>query len=280
MEVCKIKVSLISAKAMPMEPLPSGWKFAFTTGYGRWALSAGNRGGNPVVPMVPWEIVIEVRQGDNSLRHLVTGDENSLTAPSNFCPTLFFETVGGFKFLVWTKRQALFLRGNQGSWCRKYFPWQKPFTYFCALSAILFSGFYNDKQMIFLFNQFDPEWAEKGYMIDDQSFFRDSLGEKRPKVYNGYWKFFVNRLSVFLSRRGLLFLKSPHRFLETEFSVACNVSAPDSEKILSRMPPFFSDGLQVGLFHCPSRMDLTEFHHSLPATLQDWIEIHRDPQRS
>jgi hypothetical protein len=276
MEASEVDVSVIRAKAMSTEGLSSDWKFAFTTGYGHWALSTGRNAKNPVVTMVPWEIAIEVRHGNSYSCHLLIGNTDSLKAPTDVYNALFGDAGGDFKFLVWTKKQTLFLSDKQDTWRIEEFCWQEPLTYFCALSAIYNSGFYSNTQMLVLFSAFDPEWAEKGCMIDDQSFFDAWLGKKEHKVYNGYWKYFVMRLSAFLRARGLLYVKNPNFTLTTELSVAGNVSAADKKKVFSQMPPFFSEGLQVGLFGNASRLDLGEFHQNLPAALRNWIEKHRE----
>ena len=269
-------VSVVSAKALPAGALPPEWTFAFTTGYGMWALAMGSNGKNPNLVTVPWDVVLKIRydSGDEVFRYRQIGDTIHLQPALHKAP---FNHKSNVSLLVWTKTQPLLIRNKSGLYTRMEFPWEKPCSYLCAFYALLQSGFYDDNQMSVLFNPFDPpEWAGKGCIIDDQSYFDAVLACPTTfRVYHGYWQFFMNRFCAFMKHCGLLSICHPKVTEKTQFSVEGAVSSKDQAHILERMPSFFSSELQVGLNRRIPRKAVAEFHNTLPPGLQKWIERHR-----
>jgi hypothetical protein len=267
-----IDVSIISASMTVDGNLPPDWVFSFTTGYGAWALAGGYRGLGPVgPPEIPWEVVLEIRynSGDSFFRHKQIGDHHHLRTDYS---TPF--ECKGMRLYVWTKTQSLYINESGFVVLRK-FPWEQPHTYLCAIHALGDSGYYDSAQLEFLGIPFDdPEWAGKGDLCDDQTFF-DAWVPSQMLVYHGYWKDFMDRFVNFIKQRDLLLIRYPRITDQTRFSIEGHISSDDRNELMGRMEVFFSSEFQLGIFSTVPREAVEEFHRHLPQGIREWIERRR-----
>lgn len=135
-------VSIVEARARPPETMPANWKFAFTTGYGMWALCSGSHGEARQVPTVPWEVVLEIRynSGRSSFRYKQIGDHHNLIPDIHDAP---FEHGCDLRLSVWTTTQSLYVPGSSGAEVLLKFAWEKQFTHLCGYFTLLESGYYD-----------------------------------------------------------------------------------------------------------------------------------------
>lgn len=266
--------SIVHAWATPIEELSPKWSFAFTTGYGAWALAIGSLGKNRLVQKVPWRVVLEIRYGPGHsfFHHEQIGDHHLAPGLSD-APFRHGRDLGLF---VWTKTQSLYLSDLSGSAKLMKFSWEKPLTHLCSYNALVASGYYDEAQLAFLGSPFDPdEWAGKGCIVDDQAFFDAWVPSSKMRVYQGYWKYFMNRFSLFIKQRGLMLICHPKITEQTRFSIEGNISSGSRRQLVERMPLFFSSELQVGIYGRVSRAAVDEFHKNLPDRIRVWIERRR-----
>jgi len=264
-----VDVSIISASVTSIGNLPPPWEFSFTTGYGAWALSWAH---GSQCPVVPWEVVLEVQynSGNSFFQHKQIGDRHHLCTDISDAP---FEHECDLRLFVWTKTQSLYITDPSGLEVLLKFPWEKPYTHLCGCFALIESGYYDEGQLDLLCTPFDPpEWAGKGAIVDDQTFFDAWVSSSKMLVYNGYWKYFMNRFCNFMKQRDLLSICHPRITGQTRFSIEGQISSRDRSQLEERMPLFFSSELEVGIYSRIPRAAVEEFHKNLPHRIREWIE--------
>jgi hypothetical protein len=265
----KTEISLVSAAVSAPNELPTEWKFAFSIGYGHWALETGSRGTCKRMPIIPWMAKISVVIDDNIEFYHDQDAERFLL----FEPYEFKKDSHHIGLLVWTRNQWLYITANPNEPERLFcIPWDRPYTFACGYMAIRDSGYYSPGQIAFLENYFDPvEWAGKGDMVDDQSFF-DAWVPGQMHVYSGYWRYFMVRLTNRLMEEGLISIKTPS--INPKSSIVINhASSRGVEAYLKQeSAAFISSELRIGLYKLVPKEFVRQIHVSMPPRIQTWLD--------
>jgi hypothetical protein len=263
-----LQVFLTSVTVQAPTPLPLGWKFTFTTGYGAWALRWGQA---RVVPTIPWEAELLIRLDESTMIEHTHVANRAIDLDKQYeCTTSHYGLIGT---IVWTKSQWLYVTCPNGSEKYMKIPWD-PYVYLCAFQAIRNSGFYSDNQINFLGTYFDPEWAGKDGIIDDQSFF-DVWVPGQMKVYSGFWKYFMTRFVSALTQMRFLSIQNPVVVPEATLRIVGKMSSARRAYLQKEITSFITTELQVGLYKEISSKTVSQIHHTLPPRICMWLKRRR-----
>jgi len=259
-------VSVVHAMATVPVNLPTTWQFESTYGYGRWVSPWTGR---KQMAVVPWIATVSVCCDDDVVVH-----EMSSTASDSLYNDFTANLPNGstIGFVAWTAHQWLDV-GQPGVPNFKRFSWQQPYEFLSAFKAIAKSDFYSDSQIQFLASYFDPEWAGKGGIVDEQAFF-DEWVPGQVRVYHGAWRSYMNRLVAWLRERKLLFVQGVVVGATSEIAVSGG-SGVSRSRMAARFKDFLESELRMAIYCVVPPQELLEFHAQLPRGTYEWLERRR-----